>query len=531
RLSWRWSSDDDLESIQKYLVWYSDEEITQENLENATPVFCGIMPGNAGDGESFTIDKLAAGQEYYFAVKSVDAAENVSPLSNVAVHITEETLPEITGVALVAGGDSGDNAVARDIRITGANFLESAGCNMVRFENENHIFDVSGNDGTGTRISATIPEGAPTGSYDLRVINKNGISRLFENAYTVNEAATPVPEVTNLSPMVVSKGLSYEITITGSHFAEEISGVRVVGGDVPLLQLYDTVRVDPSTVKARIDVPDDFVEGLYTVQVINADGGRNNVSAVKLDVCEVINLSTETAAVRTTATVTTDDGVIPVTTTLTTDDRDEVAAVSREIARIEAVIDSGTILEEEEGDDWTNYDGMINPPRQIPRTGDVSGELGENCILFTMGADHLLRLKHGKTLFVKIEAAMPDPEPAPSIYYVAPDGNITMAGVDCIRNGVAYPAGGKVLATRHDVPEPGTTTYTIGIFLDHMSTYAAGSYTDTDPDSGRGHGGGGCFIGTAMDGNSGFGMIFSLVLAALSASVLFCAGRQVWKKI
>ncbi|MCP4114409.1 MAG: fibronectin type III domain-containing protein, partial [Desulfobacteraceae bacterium] len=200
RLSWRWASDDDRESIQKYLVWYSDEEITQENLENATPVFCGIMPGTAGDGESFTIDKLAAGQKYYFAVKSVDAAGNVSPLSNVAEYTTESMLPEITGIVLVDGGNSGDNAVARDIRITGANFLESAGCNLARFENETHVFDVSCNGGTRTRISATIPEGAPTGAYDLRVINKNGISRLFENAYTVIEAATPVPEVTNLSP-------------------------------------------------------------------------------------------------------------------------------------------------------------------------------------------------------------------------------------------------------------------------------------------------------------------------------------------
>ncbi|MCP4115426.1 MAG: hypothetical protein GY737_08455, partial [Desulfobacteraceae bacterium] len=394
------------------------------------------------------------------------------------------------------------------------------------FENETHVFDVSCNGGTRTRISATIPEGAPTGAYDLRVINKNGISRLFENAYTVIEAATPVPEVTNLSPMVVSKGLSYEITVTGNHFAEEISGVRVVGGDTPLLQLYDAVRVDSSTVKARIDVPDDFVEGEYTVQVINSDGNRNKVSAVKLDVCEVINLSTETAAVRTTATVTTDDGVIPVPTTLTTDDRDEVAAVSRRIARIEAVFDPGTILEEVDGDDWTDYDGMVNPPRQIPLTGEVSGELSKNSILFTMGADHLLRLKHGRTLFVKIEATVPDSEPVPSFYDVAPDGTLSMAGVDGTRNGVAYPAGGKVLATRHDVPEPGMTTYTIGILLDRMSTYAAGSYTDTEPDpnpdSGHGHGGGGCFIGTAMDGNFDFGMIFSLVLAALSASVLIC---------
>ncbi len=534
RLSWRWSSDDDQEIVQKYLVWYSDGMITQENLEDATSVFCGIMPGSADAGESFTVEQLASGQKYYFAVKSVDAAGNVAALSNVAEHTTESLLPKITGIALVAGGNSGDNSVAREISITGANFLESAGCNMARFENGASVFDVSCNDGTRTRISANMPEGAPTGTYGLRVINKNGISQLFENAYTVNSAATPVPEVTNLSPMVVSKGLSYLITITGSYFAEEISGVRLLGADGAMLQLYDTVRVDSSTIKSMIDVPTDFVEGQYSVQVINPDGGRNTVSAVKLDVCEVINLSPETATIKTTATVTTDDGVIPVTTTLTTDNRDEVAVVSRYVARIEAVFDSGTVLEEEEGEGesagWMDYDGLVNPPRQIPLTKEVSDEIGENGVLFTMGADQYLRLKDGKTMFVKIEVTMPDSEPVPLIYYVAPDGSITIAGVDGTRDGVAYPPGGKVLATRYDVPEAGMTTYTIGLILDHMSTYAAGSYTesepepDLDPDSGSGDsgGGGGCFIGTAMAGSFGLGKILALVLAALSGSVLIC---------
>ncbi|MCP4118353.1 MAG: hypothetical protein GY737_23750, partial [Desulfobacteraceae bacterium] len=184
--------------------------------------------------------------------------------------------------------NAGDNSEARAITVTGANFLECAGCNLVRFENESHVFDVSCNEGTQTRISAIIPEGAPAGVYDLRVINKNGVSLLFENAYTVDEAETPVPVVTNITPMVVSKGGSYQVTITGDYFAEEISGVQVIGADGSQLSLYDTVRVDASTINAKINVPADFVEGHYIVQVINSDGGMNNISAVRLDVCEVI---------------------------------------------------------------------------------------------------------------------------------------------------------------------------------------------------------------------------------------------------
>ncbi|WP_300673684.1 choice-of-anchor Q domain-containing protein [Desulfoluna sp.] len=517
-LSWRSSSEGEPERIQNYLIWYSDELITEENLANATAVFCDMLPWNADTGHGFTLSGLGAGETYYFAVKSVDPAGNVSALSHVVDHTTEDMLPEITGMALVAGGTSGDNSVAREIAITGANFLESAGCNRIRFENKALVFDVSANHGTQNKISAIIPEGAPEGSYALRVINKNGISRLFENAYTVNKAPTPVPEVIHLSPTVVIKDISYEITLTGRYFADEIIGAGLVGGDNSLLWFSDTVRIDSSTIKARLRVPSDFAAGRYTVQVIHSNGDRNNVSAAMLEVCEVIHLSQVKAAVKTMAVVTTDDGVIPFPTTLITDNRDEVAAVDPRRSRIEAQFDAGTVLEENRMGDWKAYTGRVDPPRQIPMIKDLGDKIGKNSILFSMGADRLLRLKYGKTLFVKMDITLPASEPVPAIYYVAPDGSISIAGVHGSRGGMAYPPGGKVLATRHETPEPAMTTYTIGILLDHMSTYAVGSYTapdfDPDPDSGHRSGEGGCFIGTTRDGRLTPGDFVYLYLTA-----------------
>jgi hypothetical protein len=203
-----------------------------------------------------------------------------------------------------------------------------------------------------------------------------------------------------------------------------------------------------------------------------------------------------------------------------------VPVVTRYAAKIEATFDPGTILEEEGNrDEWKAYKDSVNPPRQIPLTKAVSDEIGKNSVLFTMGADKFLRLKNHRTMFVKIEVAIPASDPEPLVYYVAPDESIEIAGVNGTRDNVEYNPGGKILAARHDAPESGMTTYTIGMLLDHMSTYAAGSYTapgpgldpgpgpDSDSGSGSGSGSGGssggCFIGTTISGASGlsgFGM-------------------------
>ncbi|MCP4119058.1 MAG: choice-of-anchor D domain-containing protein [Desulfobacteraceae bacterium] len=537
-LSWRWFSDDDQERIQKYLVWYSPGMITRETLGNATEVFCGMTPGDAGFYERFTVDMLAPGQTYYFAVQSVDAAGNISGLSTIAAQTTENMIPRITDLALVSGGTAGENSVARRITITGANFMEYPGGNIVRFENDASVFSVPCNGGTTLSILADIPEGAPTGVYHLRVINKNGTSLLSGAAYTVTESLRPLPEVTNVSRMVLGKGGEYEITIRGRHFDEAIAGVRLVGPEGALLFFSDIVWVDASTLIGRVHVPSDSVEGHYVVQVINSDGSGNGISAVTLHVSGVRSLGSETAAVKTTGVVTTHGGAFPVTTTLTTDNRDEVPAVSRYVARIEVTFDPGTVLEEEGNGGWTVYDGQVNPPRQMPLSKAISDRLGKNSILFSMGAETCLKLKGGGTLLAEIEVALPDSEPVPTVYYVDGEESMTLAGVDEIRDGVHYYPGGSVLTVRHDVPEPGLTTYAIGLVLDHMSTYAAGSYSEPEPDpepkhepgpepvSESGGGSGGCFIGTTMAGFSAPWKIGAFIAAVFFVPVLLCGGLR-----
>jgi len=65
----------------------------------------------------------------------------------------------------------------------------------------------------------------------------------------------------------------------------------------------------------------------------------------------------------------------------------------------------------------------------------------------------------------------------PSIYYLEADGSLSIAGVEGERNSRTIYSGGTVLASRQGVPEDGYTTYTIGLLVDHMSTYVAVSDT------------------------------------------------------
>lgn len=533
RLSWTWFSSDADERIQTYRIWYSREMITEDNLGNATEVFCGMIPGAADHEEIFTIDRLMPGQTYFFAVKSIDAAGNQSELSNVAACTTDSIRPKVTTFALASGGRAGDNSEARAFTITGEDFLASEGCNLVRFENSASVFDVPCKKGTATQIHASIPQGAPAGTYDVRVINRYGKSLLADApTYTVTVAGVPVPEVTSISPVVVGKGEIHEIHIHGHHFTNDISGVRIVGTNTAgATGLYAINRIDSSTLTAMIDLPVDFSEGHYNVQVTNSDGTRNDISAVKLEVCDITDLTGKTSVVKTTEAVKTESGTIPVSTTLTTDNRDEVPVAARYAAKIDATFDPGTMLEAEgDGDEWTDYKDPVNPPRQIPLTKAVSDEIGKNSVLFTMGADKFLRLKNHGTLFVKIEVPIPFADPEPLVYYVASDESMTLAGVHGTRDNVEYHPGGKILAVRHDVPAAGMTTYTIGLLLDHMSTYAAGSYSEPDPDQGSDDSSGGCFIGTTTSGNaglpaagiSGVKKIGALAFALFTAAFLFC---------
>jgi len=78
-----------------YDLRYSTATITPLNFGMATPVAGVPAPSPPGSSELMTVTGLAAGTEYFFALKSSDEVPNVSALSNVVQLITE-TAPDTT---------------------------------------------------------------------------------------------------------------------------------------------------------------------------------------------------------------------------------------------------------------------------------------------------------------------------------------------------------------------------------------------------------------------------------------------------
>jgi len=486
------------DGLRGYRLWYSKSEIAEGNLGAATRLFPNITPGPSGYEEAFTVKGLSKGTTYYFAVKSVDEAGNASIISNVVSWTTAGTLPTITGVALTDGGNSGDNSAKRELQVTGTNFVGAAGSNMVRFVSSAAVFDVSSKAGIGTRITADVPSGAPVGVYRLRVINLNGTSALSpaDQTYEVTEAPLPLPRVTHVSPALGKAGQAMTFTIRGQYFtgAEEFRFVK--GGEVAFTQASPFVTATDTLIQVPIMLPETISKGRYDVQVETPDG-FNTLSGAKFEVYEPVDLGAATGSTATTGGVEMpDDGVVPVEVTLSTDDREEVVPVSANRMEIEVTIDPGTEITLEDG---TPYSGAIDPPRQVPVTEEIMAEINDpNAVVFTMGsAAEKLSLGEGQTMFVNLDITMPSNVEEPMVFLLEADGSLTVAGVDGVYGDQEIEAGGTVLATQADVPEEGYTTYTLGLLLDHMSTYVAGTVVEPIQETHR-HG---CFIDTAAYGS------------------------------
>lgn len=530
------------EAYAKYRIWYSEKEITPETVDNATELFTTLttLTSSSTDSvETYTVTGLTPGQPTYFAVACEDRAGNESKpvyLDSYANPVTATPVdgrPEITTIGLTAGGMTGNNAKAREIKIKGTHFLGTEGSNTVCFENARTAFHVPADFGTTTQITVLVPTGAPVGVYNVRVINKNGVSAVAEATYTVKKAPTPMPVVTALSPVIIPTGVTTTVTVSGDNFGEGTVAVNLLGPDGTVTALGGVLTDNSSSLTVDVDTTPTFPEGQYIVQVITADGRKNGISAVKLELCRPVDLSAESGALTTTRAVKPipGEGRMPVEATLTTDNRDEVDSVNAYRAEISVTFDAGTILETQNiGDVWENYDGLINPPRQIPLSLAVERDLGTDSVLFNLGAEGLIRLKNGATLFAQVDVTLPADVTVPSIYYVAPDGSITLAGIDGIRNGNEINQGGTVLATRSDVPEAGLVTYTVGLLMDHMSTYAAGTKktNDTGGIASKGSGGGGfgpCFIGSSQQGNP------NVILRLLLCGLFTFAGSALFKRL
>ena len=93
-LSWTAVGDDSLTGIAtSYDIRYSTTPITAANFATATPVSGVPLPAAPGTSQSVVVRNLSREVTYYFAMRVVDDAGNVSALSNVPSATTTDRLP------------------------------------------------------------------------------------------------------------------------------------------------------------------------------------------------------------------------------------------------------------------------------------------------------------------------------------------------------------------------------------------------------------------------------------------------------
>ena len=123
-------------------------------------------------------------------------------------------------------------------------------------------------------LTAVVPTGLAPGAYDLMVINPDGQTAIFEDAYTVLEGGDeigPAPSLDSLSPTSADNSVDVSLLLTGTNF---VSPTQVFLGDISLTQV---TYVSSTTLEAL--VPQGTPPGVYDVRVVNPDGQMASLPA------------------------------------------------------------------------------------------------------------------------------------------------------------------------------------------------------------------------------------------------------------
>lgn len=146
---------------------------------------------------------------------------------------------------------------AFDIDITGDNFNPGAKVKIGGYNLNNVRVEST------SRITATVPEGIPVGTYSVTVTNTDGSSGIMDNCFTVIDTS---PTIYRIDPNEKDEDYdTFTMTVFGANFS---SGTEVsIGGSYKL----NNIKIH-STTRLTGEVPTGIPAGIYDVTVTGSDG-------------------------------------------------------------------------------------------------------------------------------------------------------------------------------------------------------------------------------------------------------------------
>ena len=206
-LTWTAPGDDgNTGTATRYEVRMSQASITESNWSSGSLLSGSPVPLPAGTRQSMLVRGLTNGVTYYFAVKAIDDAGNVAPISNVVrwdwlIDTAPPQAPSGLAAALVNGG--------ADVRLTWSANVEPdlASYTVYRRTEAGGTYDVLAVGVTGTQyVDNQVPQGTQSVWYQVTATDQSGNESAHSSAASATLASAAPATAWNLNPPYPNPG-------------------------------------------------------------------------------------------------------------------------------------------------------------------------------------------------------------------------------------------------------------------------------------------------------------------------------------
>jgi len=182
---------------------------------------------------------------------------------------TVNPLPAISSVS----PSSTKEGTTLNINIIGSGFLTGLAATNVAISSGVTVNSLTRVGASLLTANITVPSGGPYGPCNVTVTNPDSGIGTGEGVLSVS-ANVPGPTITNVSPFSTGRGLTADLTLTGSNFAT--GAAASLGGNG--IVVNSTTFGSSTSLTVNATISSDATTGWRTVTVTNTDGGVGSLS-------------------------------------------------------------------------------------------------------------------------------------------------------------------------------------------------------------------------------------------------------------